>query len=82
MFNIDFLKYRMFCGITSLLIIGSFIGLIVYRQATRGYAFNYSVDFVGGTEVLFKFQQHIPDSHIRDILEKKGWLNPVLRDFS
>lgn len=82
MFNIDFLKYRKLCGLFSLLMIASFVGLVLYRQTTRGYAFNYSVDFVGGTQVLFKFQKPVSDTHIREILEKKGWTNPTLRDFS
>lgn len=77
----DFLKYRLFCAIFSLLILGSFIGLCSYRIATRGYAFSYSVDFTGGTEVLLRFSKPTTDNQIKEILEKNGWHNPVMRDF-
>lgn len=79
---IDFLKYRLVCAIFSMLIFGGFIGLYIYRTATRGYAFSYSVDFTGGTQVLLRFAKPVLDSQIKDILEKKGWSGPVMRDFS
>lgn len=78
---IDFLKYRLFYGLFSLLMFASFIGLYSYRVATRGYAFSYSVDFTGGTQVLLRFSKPVTDGKIKDILEKKGWSNPVMRDF-
>ena len=79
---IDFLKYRGVCAVFSLLIFAGFIGLYSYRMATRGYAFSYSVDFTGGTEVLLRFSKPTTDNQLKDILEKNGWNNPVMRDFS
>ncbi len=79
---IDFLKYRLICAVFSLTIFASFIGLYSYRIATRGYAFSYSVDFTGGTQIRLRFSQPTTDSQIKDVLESKGWNNPVMRDFS
>lgn len=79
---IDFVKYRGICAIFSIALVCGFFGLFTYRKMTRGYVFNYSVDFTGGTQVLFKFGKHVNDQQIRDILEKKGWVGVVMRDFS
>lgn len=79
---IDFLKYRLVCAVFSVLMFAGFIGLYSYRMATRGYAFSYSVDFTGGTQILLRFSKPILDSQIKEILEKKGWNDPVMRDFS
>ncbi len=79
---IDFLRYRVACAIFSLLIFFGFIGMYVYRMNTRGYAFSYSVDFTGGTQILMRFAQPVTDSQIKDVLERNGFSNPVMRDFS
>ncbi len=79
---IDFLKYRFVCALLSIVLCVSFAGIYFYRVATRGYAFSYSVDFTGGTQLLFRFSKHTSDANIKDILEKHGWHNPVMRDFS
>lgn len=79
---IDFLKYRLVCAIFSLVIFAGFIGLYSYRVATRGYAFSYSVDFTGGTQIRLRFSQPTTDNQIKEILESKGWNNAVMRDFS
>jgi preprotein translocase subunit SecF len=79
---IDFLKYRLVCALFSLALFAGFIGLYSYRVATRGYAFSYSVDFTGGTQIRLRFSQPTTDSQIKEVLEAKGWSNPVMRDFS
>jgi preprotein translocase subunit SecF len=79
---INFLKYRLVCAIFSLALFAGFIGLYSYRMATRGYAFSYSVDFTGGTQFLLRFSKPVSDSQIKDILEKNGFHNPAMRDFS
>jgi preprotein translocase subunit SecF len=78
---IDFLKYRTLFAFISALLIGGFIGLFFYKKQVRGYAFNYSVDFTGGTQILFKFGKPVTDTQIRDILEKHGWAGALMRDF-
>lgn len=79
---IDFLKYRYICALFSVVVFATFIGTYVYKRSTRGYAFNYSVDFTGGSQILLKFASDVSDAQLKDILENKGWNNPVIRKFS
>jgi len=80
MFN--FLRYRMLSLIFSLCAIGAFIGTYVYRERTRGYAFNYSVDFTGGSQVLLQFQNPVSANAVKQIVEGAGWPGAVMREFS
>jgi preprotein translocase subunit SecF len=79
---IDFLKYRTACLIFSVLIFATFIGTCVYRYQTTGRIFNYSVDFTGGTQVLFGFSKPVVSSEISSILNKNGWTGATIREFS
>jgi preprotein translocase subunit SecF len=79
---INFLKYRLYCGIFSALFLLASLGVYIYKWQTRGYTFVYSVDFTGGTQVLLKFEKPVSICHLKDILEKNGWKNPVTREFS
>src|SRR5581483_11600784 len=79
---IDFLKYRLVYALFSGLLFLSFIGLCTYKKITRGYVFNYSVDFTGGTQILLRFKNPTSDCRIKDILEKNGLGSPIMRDFS
>ena len=78
---IDFLKYRAITTLFSVLILFGFIGTVAYRRITRGHVFSYSVDFTGGTQVLFKFSKSISDQDLRKILDKNGWTGAIMRDF-
>src|SRR5579872_1835292 len=78
---IDFLKYR---GITALISVGLIVafGIVaVYNYQTRGSVFTYSVDFTGGTQVLFKFDKEVDNALVRQIIADKGWSNPSARPF-
>lgn len=79
---IDFLKYRMVCGIFSALIMLSFAGLFFYKKSTRGQAFTYSVEFTGGTQVLLKFDKPITNAQLVDLLNKQGLHGVTTREFS
>lgn len=79
---VDILKYRWISAVMSLVIAAVFIGTYIYKDQTRGSAFRYSVDFTGGTEVLFKFSQPVSSSDIKNILKKEGWENATVREFS
>lgn len=79
---IDVLKYRYYTAAFSFAIMVSFFGYYSYLRMTRGYAFEYSVDFEGGTQILFKLSESIPASQIRSVLEKEGWSGAVMREFS
>jgi len=78
----DFLKYRYFFLTISLVLILSIVGLFVYKVKTTGQAFNYSVDFQGGTQIHFKFEKPISSSKVLSILEKKGFAGAVAREFA
>ena len=79
---LDVLKYRTVCALFSLVLISSFVGMYIYKEQTRGYAFSYSVDFDGGTEVLFKFDQSMSAAQLKSVLVDAGWAGPVIRKFS
>lgn len=81
-YSFNFLRYRTLCLLFSIVIFATFIGMYVYRMQTRGYAFTYSVDFTGGTQILFKFDQPIDSEQLKGILEKAGWPGAILREFS
>jgi preprotein translocase subunit SecF len=79
---INFLRYRLVCGIFSILFLAASLGVYIYKWQTRGYTFVYSVDFTGGTQILLKFDKAVSVCHLKDILEKSGWKNPITREFS
>ena len=78
----DFLKYRYFFLTISTFLILSIIGFFVYKVNTAGQAFNYSVDFQGGTQIHFKFARPISSSKIIAILEEKGFNGAAAREFA
>lgn len=78
---VNFLRYRTIGAIFSALIFIAFIGVFAYKRYTNGQAFVYSVEFTGGTQVLFKFSQPVTDGEIKRILEENGWHNPITRTF-
>lgn len=78
---IHFLKYRTICVIFSSLIFLTFLGFFAYKRTTLGQAFSYSVEFTGGTQILLQFEKPIAGAQVVDILEKKGWVGAVAREF-
>lgn len=78
---IDFLKYRYICAFFSILLIGGFFAAFIYKRATTGQAFIYSVEFTGGTQVLFEFSTPIKSSQVIEILDKEGWSGATTREF-
>lgn len=94
---VNVMKYRAITAFFSLSLIVAFIGYSAYRWSTTGEVFTYSVEFTGGTQVLFKFntQSGLPigqtvetvstsvdAAQIKAILENQGWKGVVTRDFS
>lgn len=79
---IDFLKYRVLYALLSASILIGGLGFYFYKVKTYGHAFNYSIDFTGGTQVLLKFEQPIAAEELKDILTKEGWSGASLRQFS
>jgi preprotein translocase subunit SecF len=79
---IDFLKYRPFYIALSAAIFITCIGAYVHKYYTRGYAFIYSVEYTGGTQVLLGFSKPVHSEAIVKILDKQGIKGAVARDFS
>lgn len=78
---IDFLKYRFVCGLFSLAMFATFVGVYTYKRAKTGQAFTYSVEFTGGTQVLLEFDKPVKSSQIVEILENNGWPGAITREF-
>jgi len=78
----DFLKYRYVCLTISTLVIFAIFGVFAYKVKTKGEAFNYSVDFQGGTQILLKFKNPVSSAKILEILEKKGFAGAATREFA
>lgn len=78
---INFLKYRTVTALSSLGLIVAFGGVALYRQQTRGTVYSYSVDFTGGTQVLFGFDQEVDVSQVKQIITDNGWANASTREF-
>lgn len=79
---IDFLKARFACAIFSVVIICSFFGVFFYKLYTQGHAFEYSIDFTGGTSALLKFEKPVSTLEVKKILENVGYKDFTTRDFS
>lgn len=82
MIMIDFLKYRGITALVSACMMISFIGLSIYRYQTRGQIFTYSIDFTGGTQVYFHFDQPVKASQVTEALIAHGWDSASTREFS
>ncbi len=80
--HINFVKYRPFAAIFSILLIGAFFATAWYKYSTTGQVFDYSVDFTGGSQVLLKFSQAPDVDMIRAIFAQNNWNNVSLREFS
>jgi|SRR4030095_4527490 preprotein translocase subunit SecF len=78
---VNFLKYRKLTALSSLSLIIAFGGVAIYRQQTRGSVYQYSVDFTGGTQVLFAFDKPVDASYIKHIITENGWANASTREF-
>lgn len=73
--RIDFLKYRYVAAIFSCALLVAGIAGYVYHGG-----FTYSVDFSGGTQVLFKFNKTIGSEQLKHSLANAGWGDVVIRE--
>lgn len=78
---VNYLKYRYACAALFMLLIVAGIGGYFYNTSKYGSAFNFSVDFTGGTQVLLKFAQPVGSDQIRSILGENGYAGVELREF-
>lgn len=79
---IQFLKYRFATGVCTFLFFSAFIGRAFLCYQSRGSVFSYSIDFTGGTQILFKFANPISPEFVREILTQSGFENADTRSFA
>jgi preprotein translocase subunit SecF len=79
---VNFLKYRTATALSSIALMIAFGGFAFYKYQTRGSVYSYSVDFTGGTQVLFGFDQPVDSGLIRQIIVDNGWQNASTREFA
>lgn len=75
--RINFLKYRLPAVLLSCVLIGA--GIFGYIQHN---GFRYSVDFLGGTQVLVKFSKGVGSEKLKSALAGSGFKDAVTREFS
>jgi preprotein translocase subunit SecF len=78
---INFLKYRTVTALSSLCLIIAFGAMAIYRYQTRGSVYTYSVDFTGGTQVLFEFDKPVDSTVVRQIIVEAGLTSASTREF-
>lgn len=76
---IQFLKYRFLTGLFTLIFFGAFIARSVFLYNKNGRIFSYSVDFTGGTAVLFKCSASA--EAVKIALSNAGWHDVDARAF-
>lgn len=76
---INFLRFRTATAMSSVLIFTLFAGLAYYKYATEGHIFEYSIDFTGGTQVLFRSEKPISADLVSDVLSAQGWQGVEIR---
>ena len=75
--SFNFLKYKFHAACLSIAFICAGVAGYVYNGG-----FRYSVDFTGGTQVLFKFSNPVGSEELKSILGRAGWEDAVTREFS
>lgn len=75
--SINFLRYRLTAALLSCALIGA--GVFGYIQHK---GFRYSVDFVGGTQVLVKFNKPVGSESLKQALSASGFSEATTREFS
>lgn len=78
---INFLKYRTATALAFLTLLIAFGVVAVYRYQTRGSVYLYSVDFTGGTQILFEFDNPVDSTEVRQIVADAGLLSATTREF-
>ena len=74
---INFLRYKWLCAAFSVLLV-VITGLAFYINN----GFRYSVDFTGGTQILFKLSKKVNSDEIKEVLKNNGYDSVDLREFS
>ena len=66
--NIDFMSMRKITLTLSMVLMLATVGVLIVRGKSA-----FGVDFTGGTAITFNYEQEIPPSEIRELLEKNDF---------
>jgi preprotein translocase subunit SecF len=76
--NFQFVARARICMIVSLLLMAASIGMLFVNKATRGSYMNWTIDFKGGTEIVYAFKDKAdPTKHVK---VDAGQIRKALRD--
>ena len=82
--NFEFVgRTRLWATLSTLLIAGC-IAMLFVNKATRGSMLNWTIDFSGGTEIIFKFEgdKTIGSGQVRDALKDSGFVGVEVSDYA
>ena len=74
--NFPFMKFRFFFAIVSMCL----LAFSIYSWNNAGLA-KYSVDFLGGTELILSFDKKVDSGQIRKALTDKGIEGAIVQSF-
>ena len=78
---INFIRYRFVAALLSVVLVSGAVGTYIYKMIGHGRAFEYSVDFTGGTQVHLALDKAVDKQQLRTSLES-GWPGCSIRDFA
>jgi preprotein translocase subunit SecF len=79
--NLDFIGRMRLFALVSVVLVTLALLLIVGRTLTGRSAFNYGIDFAGGTLLQLRFQQEMSVDHVRAILQKLNLAESEIQRF-
>ncbi|GAB2504920.1 protein translocase subunit SecF [Pseudoxanthomonas sangjuensis] len=79
--NVDFMRLRWVSLTVALLLAVAAVGAIVYNQFGKGAAFNYALDFTGGTSIELRFDRPADVDGVRDRLEAAGYASAQVQTY-
>ena len=79
--NFDFMRLRWVSLTIALLLAVVSVAAMVYNSATKGAAFNYALDFTGGTVVELRYDKAIEIEGVRQRLVDAGYTSAQVQTF-
>ncbi|MBD9367910.1 protein translocase subunit SecF [Xanthomonas sp. XNM01] len=79
--RIDFMRIRWPAIIVAALLFLASIGGMVFNSMTKGSAFNYALDFTGGTVVEVRFDRNVDVERVREQLGQAGYDGAQVQSF-
>src|SRR5688572_27887373 len=85
--NFEFMGRARIWITLSLILMAASIGAMFVNKAVRGDYLNWTIDFKGGTEIVFAFEKagaptHVSAGDVRAALEKAGYAGFSVSEFS